>query len=93
LLVTDDELICAGGDQARWKTPLPHGPLAGVPLLDGESFLLASSNGVVYRIEAETGKAVGNTNVGLPLQNGPVLLGDRLLVAGHDGTLYQIQKP
>lgn len=93
LLATDEQLHCVDPEQPRWKVSLPAGLPAGVPLVDGESFLLASTGGAVCRIEAATGKVLGKVDIGLPLANGPVLLGGRLLVAGHDGTLYEIAKP
>ena len=94
LLATEDQtLYSIGADGKIGTTPLPYGPLAGAPLaLDGHH-VLASTRGVIWRVDLATGNELGKVDTGLPLGTGPVLLGERLLVGGHDGSLYQIEKP
>jgi hypothetical protein len=55
--------------------------------------LLASEKGVVWRLDAATGKESGKRDVGLPLGTGPVLVGDRLLVGSHDGCIFEVKQP
>jgi outer membrane protein assembly factor BamB len=95
LLTTDDEkLLCMGAKGERlWQVALPYGPLAGTPLAIGGHYLLASQSGVIWRIDAGSGKELGKVEVGLPLGTGVTPLGDQLLVGGHDGTLYEVRQP
>jgi outer membrane protein assembly factor BamB len=95
LLTTDDEkLLCMGAKGERlWQVALPYGPLAGTPLALGGHYLLASQSGVIWRIDAGSGKELGKVDLGLPLGTGVALLGDQLLVGGHDGTLYEVRQP
>jgi len=87
-------LYCLAGDQELlWQTVMPHGPLAGTPLLTGNRYLLASTDGKLWAVDAASGKMLAETDVGEPLATGPVLFGEQLLVGGHDGTLYQIEQP
>ncbi len=86
-------LYSIGADGKIGTTPLPYGPLAGAPLeLDGHH-VLASTRGVIWRVDTATGNELGKVDVGLPLGTGPVLAGDQLLVGGHDGSLYRVEKP
>ncbi len=100
MLSTDDELLCVDGSgQLRWRVKLPYGPLAGAPLEVDDHYLLASASGVVWRMDAATGKELARDETGRPLATGPVLLentgplGNQLLLGGHDGTLYRIEQP
>jgi len=95
LLTTDDEkLLCMGAKGERlWQVALPYGPLAGTPLALGGHYLLASQSGVIWRIDAGSGKELGKVDLGLPLGTGVTPLGDQLLVGGHDGTLYEVRQP
>ena len=79
--------------QSVWQAALPYGRLAGTPLAVKDHFLAAAASGVVWRLEAASGKELGKVDVGRPLATGPVLVGDRLLIGGHDGSLYQISPP
>ena len=46
----DDRLCCVDAEQKMlWKIALPYGPLAGVPMADGEGYVLAAAGGVVDR--------------------------------------------
>jgi outer membrane protein assembly factor BamB len=95
LLSTDDNrLLCLDSKgNRRWETPLEHGPLAGAPLSIGEGYVLASRSGILWRIEAATGKTLGKIDLHSPLGTGPAALGQQLIVGGHDGTLYETRQP
>ncbi|HEV3022081.1 MAG TPA: PQQ-binding-like beta-propeller repeat protein, partial [Pirellulales bacterium] len=88
------ELVALDGAQREvWRAPLSHGPLAGAPLADENTYLLATVSGFVYRVAAENGAELGNVEVGEPLAAGPVALGEKLVLAGHDGTLLVVAGP
>jgi len=94
LATADDQLHCLDAEgQMAWQVALPYGPLAGDPLATEGGFVLASQSGVVWCVEADTGKEAGKIEAGCPLATGPVALGDALLVGGDDGSLFKIQKP
>jgi hypothetical protein len=95
MLATDaGQLYCFDGSgKLAWQVELPYGPLAGNPLPVADHLFLAARSGVVWRVDAKTGKELGKVDAGQPLGTGPVLLGDRLLVGGHDGSLYQLAPP
>ena len=90
LIATDNgELIRWGTEpQPTWTVPLPYGPLAGEPLLDGDAILLASVSGVVWKVDAQTGEELAKIDVQEPLGTGPVVFRKRLLVCGGDGTVH-----
>ena len=79
--------------QPVWQAALPYGRLAGPPLAVKDHYLLAAASGVVWRVDAASGKELGKVDVGRPLATGPVQLGDRLLLGGHDGSLYGVSEP
>jgi outer membrane protein assembly factor BamB/TolA-binding protein len=88
------ELVALDAERNEvWRTPLTHGPLAGEPLADGDTYLLATLSGFVYRIASETGAELGNVEIGEPLAAGPVALGEKLVLAGYDGTLLVVAGP
>ena len=73
LLATDDNhLLCLDAQgKRRWQVSLEHGPLVGAPLPMGNGFVLASRNGVIFRVEAGTGKTLGKIDLQCPLGTGP----------------------
>jgi len=58
-----------------------------------DHLLMAAASGVVWRVEASSGKELGKVDIGRPLATGPVLWGDRIVIGGPDGSLYQISPP
>ncbi|MCC6123598.1 MAG: PQQ-binding-like beta-propeller repeat protein [Pirellulales bacterium] len=95
LLATDDEqLACfdAKGEKL-WQAALAYGPLAGRPLATADGYLLASASGVLWRVDAKTGKEQGKVETGRALATGPALAGDRALVVGTDGSIYEVKQP
>ncbi len=95
MLSTDDgQLLCLDGSgKLCWRVKLPYGPLAGTPLETGDHYILAAAAGVVWRVDAESGKELGKIETGRPLGTGAVLLGEQLLLGGRDGSLYEIERP
>ena len=96
LLATDDDRLHCVDAAANllWQQPLAYGPPAGAPLeVAGETCLLAAAGGVVWRLEAKTGKELGKIETHLALGTGPVLLGDRLLIGSHDGSMCVVDQP
>jgi len=94
LVNDDDKLLCFDGDgKPSWTIGLIHGLPAGRPLAVDGDFIFASLDGVVWRVEAASGRELAKQETGHPLGAGPVLLGERLLLSGHDGTLYLMDQP
>ena len=67
--------------------------LAGDPLAVGKSYILATSDGIILRIDAQTGKQQAKIETNRPLATGPTPYGDNLLIGGHDGCIHQIKQP
>lgn len=95
LLATDrDRLTCIDADgSSRWTVALAAGPLAGAPVVSGDSLLCASAGGIVSRLDPRTGAEQERVDLRQPLASGLVPDGERLLVAGRDGTLLAISPP
>lgn len=91
---SNQQLTCIDGGKRRlWQTALAHGKPVGAPLVLGNSLILASAEGVVWKLDAATGQEQGKVETGRPLAAGPVAWGDRLLVPGQDGHLHQLAIP
>ncbi len=95
MLATENgQLLCLDEKQKlAWQVALPSGPVAGKPTMVEGGIVLAAKSGLVWRLDAATGKQLGAIDTGRPLATGPVPRGARLLVGGHDGTLYEIEQP
>jgi outer membrane protein assembly factor BamB len=95
MLVTDNgRLLCFGDRQdLLWQVDLPYGPLAGPPWATAGQFIMASQSGVVWRVNAATGKELSKVETASPLGTGPVALGNRLFVGSHDGCIYEVEMP
>lgn len=95
-LTTDAEgLLCfEPGAKLRWKSPLPHGALAGPPVSREGRLLLASKSGFVWTVDAQTGELVGEPlEVGEPLGDAPVIFPSGLLLSGSDGAVHLVTMP
>jgi hypothetical protein len=95
LLATADGqlvLISPTGEET-WRAPLEHGILAGEPMVDNDSILIAFRNGVIERRAKSDGKPLGSVNVEHSLAAGPVNFSQRLVVTAADGTLLVVVKP
>lgn len=92
LAATDrDQLLCfQTGQQQRWATKLPYGPLVGTPLPQDSDLILTALRGVVWRVAAADGRELRSGATGEPLGGSAVPFGTRLLVPATDGTLHVI---
>lgn len=95
LVATVDQKLAAASasGEVKWEVPLEHGPLAGPPLVAGDSVYLSFRKGVVERRALADGKPTGTLNLEHPLATGPVAFQQRLVVAAADGTLLVIDQP
>jgi outer membrane protein assembly factor BamB/TolA-binding protein len=73
-----------------WKTAIGRIAPVGKPLIDGTDILLASSTGMLFRIEIGTGAVQSKFNVDEPLSGSPLKLGSALLLAGAEGALIAV---
>ena len=89
-VATFDELHCFEGIKKRWTTPLPYGALTGVPLVDGEDFILSSSSGTVWRIAGSEGKEVNKVDLGQPIVGQGLSHDGRIWMPGYDGSILVV---
>lgn len=61
------------------------------PALDGKHVLFAGQDGVVYALEADSGKLVWERNVGASLTTSPALFNGTAYVGTRDGTFYRVR--
>lgn len=82
-------------DQQRlaWQETLPTGELAGGPVDAGDSILVASGSGTLFKLAADTGKPTAQIEIGQPLGFGPISWHKNLLFAGRDGALHIVAPP
>jgi outer membrane protein assembly factor BamB len=94
LATDDDQLLCfdAKGEK-MWQTALSYGPLAGTPLVIEDGFMLASTGGVIARVDAKAGKELGKVETGRALASGPAAMGGSVFVVGTDGSIYEVKQP
>ena len=96
LVATDAKelLKVVGAAEPAWKAELNYGPLAGEPLVVGNDLVFASVDGVIWKVNGQTGEEITHLDVGEPLGTGPVQFsGSRLLVCGGDGTVHIVNLP
>ena len=80
----------------RWQTALPYGHLAGLPFKQKNSYVLASTNGTVWRIDRQTGQELEKIEpirLQEPLWGNPVVHDGQLWLSGIDGVLFVIPFP
>jgi len=70
----------------------PAGQLAA-PVACGEHLLLASNDGNLYALEAETGRIAWRHDFGIPLTSTPVVHDTYLLITTPDATLWKFKLP
>jgi hypothetical protein len=85
-------LISPSGEEI-WRATLEHGDLAGEPLIEDGSILLAFRNGVIERRAIGDGKQAATVNVEHSLAAGPVAFLERIVVTATDGTLLVVERP
>ena len=94
LATAEGRLLCLGDRQnLLWQIELRHGPLAGPPWDAGRQFVLASTHGVVWRVDAANGEELSKIDSGCPLATGVVEVAGRLFVGSPDGCLYEVTLP
>jgi outer membrane protein assembly factor BamB len=94
LATDDDQLLCLGAKGEKlWQTALAYGPLAGSPLAVENGFILASTGGVIWRVDDKAGKEQGKVETGRSLASGPAAMGSRVFVIGADGSIYEVKQP
>jgi len=94
LVATDHQLLCVEPDgRQRWQAALESGPPVGTPTIDGAQLLLASAQGVIWRLDLASGKMLASSDAGEPVASGPVLVNGKILVAGKSGTLIVVPNP
>ncbi|NQT40133.1 MAG: PQQ-binding-like beta-propeller repeat protein [Planctomycetes bacterium] len=94
LKTAGNRLLCVDDQQkVQWAVSAPEGVVAGPPMALDKDFVLAFTDGVVWRISQETGKEIARLDTGVPLAGGPVPWQGKLLLSGHDGTLYTLDVP
>jgi hypothetical protein len=89
-----NELALIGRDGTiRWRQPLKHGRVGGVPLVDGSSIYLLYPSAGLARVSLVDGAEAAFAELGQPAIAGPTPFGQRLLVAAFDGTLLVVNRP
>lgn len=94
LLATEEkQLLCFDQKpQLAWKQPLANGAVAGAAANDEKELVVASVDGIVSVLSAESGQETGKIPVNEYLTGDPVFAGGRLLVAGRDGCLHLLNQ-
>ncbi len=94
LATEDDQLFCFGAKGEKlWQSHLAYGPLAGAPMVVEGGLIIASVNGVIWRVDAKSGKEQGKVETGRALASGPAAVGDKVFVVGTDGSIYEVKQP
>ncbi|TWT98064.1 outer membrane biogenesis protein BamB [Botrimarina colliarenosi] len=96
LVATSEEVVAvqlADGPQIAWRAPLSEFQPLGEPLIDGDSVVVATRDGVLTRYGLASGDATARLDLGEPIGSGPTVYGPRWLVAAADGTVLVINRP
>ena len=83
-LKTDEELARA------WSIDLQGDHLTGTPLLNDGQVVIATMNGKVLSINAESGETTRSLQLDQFLENGPVNVAGKIVVTSIDGSFYRI---
>lgn len=83
-LKTDDNLARA------WSIDLKGDHLTGTPLLNDGQVVIATMNGKVLSINAESGEITRSLQLDQFLENGPVNVAGKVVVTSIDGSFYRI---
>jgi len=87
-------LVCLALDQelkSLWSMDLAGDHLSGQPLLEGDTLLLATMNGSVVAVQADSGDVLRNVQLDQSLERGPLRFGQHVLVSSIDGSLYRVE--
>ena len=95
LLATADEqlILISSAGEVVWSMKIEHGDLAGEPLSEQDSVLVAYKKGIIERRAMGDGAALAAKDLEHPLASGPVRFQQRLVFAAHDGTLLVVDGP
>lgn len=94
LVATNSQLVCVERDgKMRWRVALEFGPPVGTPVSDQDQLLLGTAGGTVWRLDLSSGKTLGTSDAGEPLNSGPVVFANKILVAGKSGSLIVVPNP
>jgi outer membrane protein assembly factor BamB len=94
LATANNQLVAIAADgQIKWQAPLEHGDLAGQPLVQDDSMLVAYKKGIVERRSLADGKSLAAKDLEQPLASGPVAFLQRLVISANDGTLLVVDQP
>ena len=92
LVATESELLCFDSrPELVWHVPLVGGLPVDTPPVDGKNFLLATTDGVVARIDQATGHFAAKLELDQPLAGGPVEAGALWVVTARDGSLLFVK--
>lgn len=85
----------ADGLNPRWAQPvdLQGAGLAGRPLVDGGTVLLARQDGIVQRVDFASGEVQQQIDTGAALGGGPIAVGNERFVPTLDGSLARLTTP
>ncbi len=92
LLATESELLCFDSrPELLWHVPLFGGAPIDTPLVDGKNFLVATTDGVVARVDQATGQVKSKLELDQPLAGGPVQAGALWVFTARDGSLLFVK--
>jgi hypothetical protein len=94
LATANNQLIPIAADgQIKWQAPTEHGDLAGAPLVQADSILIAYKKGIIERRSLADGKPLAAKDFEQPLASGAAAFLQRLVIAANDGTLLVVDQP
>jgi outer membrane protein assembly factor BamB len=94
LAATDrQELVSIGGDGSiRWRVSLEES-VTGRPVVSAGSLIVATAEGALVRLAADSGKELARVELGERLRGSPLVVGSDVLVATADGVLLKVALP
>jgi len=95
LVQTEDQMLrgFSAVGEPQFEIPLPAGDPVGDPLMLEDSVLMAGHSGWLVRMDFNTGKMIGQTDLEQPISATPLPVGNRVLVPGAEGVIYIIEVP
>ncbi|MBD3676425.1 MAG: PQQ-binding-like beta-propeller repeat protein, partial [Planctomycetaceae bacterium] len=91
LELKDHTLLCLQDDEnatLKWKVSLANASCTGTPLIDGDSWLVPTSETGFIQLEVETGRVIDTVPVPGHCDGDPVRLDDSIAFPLTDGSLY-----
>lgn len=94
LVQTDSKLALVSSEgQPVWSVDFPASPLVAAPLVDGETWYLATQAGQVRVLNAQGGQLLGQADVEQSLSSPLSLLGTSLLMGTTEGAVLALPIP